>query len=138
MSARVIELEHWESGPLRFRALADLPWAVWLDSAGGSGDGRYDVFAADPYVTLRTRGEVTQIARRDGTTTLSSRAPLELLREQLGGPCESVPGLPFCGGALGYFSYDLGRRFEKIPTLAAADIDMPELAIGVYDWAVIV
>jgi para-aminobenzoate synthetase component 1 len=32
----------------------------------------------------------------------------------------------------------LGRRFEKIPTIAAADIGMPDLAFGVYDWAVVV
>jgi para-aminobenzoate synthetase component 1 len=60
------------------------------------------------------------------------------LREQLGELCAPAPGLPFCGGALGYFGYDLGRRFERIPELAAADIDMPDLAIGLYDWAVVV
>jgi para-aminobenzoate synthetase component 1 len=39
---------------------------------------------------------------------------------------------------VGYLGYDLGRRFERIPAIAAADIGMPELAIGLYDWAVIV
>jgi len=136
---RITELEHWDAVARRFRTLADLPWPVWLDSASASSvDGRYDILAADPYLTLRTRGGVSELTTRDGTVVRSTRAPLEWLREQLGEVCAPAPGLPFCGGALGYFGYDLGRRFETIQELAAADIDMPDLAIGIYDWAVIV
>jgi para-aminobenzoate synthetase component 1 len=46
-------------------------------------------------------------------------------------------GLPFLGGALGYFAYDLGRRFEKLPVQAKQDISLPEMAIGIYSQAVI-
>jgi len=46
--------------------------------------------------------------------------------------------VPFSGGAIGYFGYDLGRRLERLPSIAAADIDMPDLAVGIYDWAVVV
>ena len=35
----------------------------------------------------------------------------------------------------GLFGYDLGRRFERLPTLAAADLQLPQLAVGIYDWA---
>ena len=136
---RITDLEHWDSVVPRFRALADLPWAIWLDSAApGIGDGRYSILAADPYLTLRTRGELTTIARRDGGTRVATESPLELLRLELGEPGAGVGSLPFCGGALGYFGYDLGRRYEKLPALAVADIDMPELAVGLYDWAVVV
>ena len=45
--------------------------------------------------------------------------------------------LPFVGGAIGYFSYDLGRRIEILPELAAHDIDIPDMAVGIYDWAAI-
>ncbi len=70
----------------RFRTLADLPWPVWLDSAaqGVDSTGRFDILVADPYVTLRTRGTVTEIRARDGAASTSTRPPLELLREQLG------------------------------------------------------
>jgi para-aminobenzoate synthetase component I len=136
---RITELDHWDAVEHRFRTLADLPWPIWLDSASaGRGAGRFDILAADPYLTLRTRGSVSELTARNGTTVRSNRPPLELLREQLGEIGAPAPGLPFCGGALGYFGYDLGRRFERIPELAAADIDMPDLAIGLYDWAVIV
>ncbi len=48
------------------------------------------------------------------------------------------PDLPFQGGALGLFGYDLGRRFEILPDTAARDIALPDMAIGLYDWALIV
>ncbi len=73
--ARITELEYSDSVASRFRALADLPWPVWLDSAARGGpSGRYDIVAADPCVTLRTRGRTTEIATRGGATTSSQLA----------------------------------------------------------------
>ena len=137
---RIAELPYTEAVAARFRALADLPWPVWLDSAarGVDSSGRYDILVADPFVTLRTRGAVTEIRARDGAASTSTRPPLELLREQLGARTSRAPGVPFAGGAVGYLGYDLGRRFERVPTIAAADVDMPDLCVGVYDWAVVV
>jgi len=137
--ARITELEYSDSVVGRFRALADLPWPVWLDSAARGGpSGRYDIVAADPCITLRTRGQITEIAARGGATTSSPSSPFALLRAQLGQRCAAIEDVPFCGGAIGYFGYDLGRRLERLPSIAAADVDMPELAIGIYDWAVVV
>ena len=135
---RITELPHWDEVARRFRTLAGLPWATWLDSAAASGADRFDVLVADPYVTLRTRGATTQIAARAAATKRSQRSPFGLVREQLGDFAAGAPGLPFAGGAVGYFGYDLGRRLERIPSIAAADISMPDLAIGIYDWAVVV
>ena len=135
---RVTELEYFTDSSARFGGLADRDWAVLLDSGGErTSGGRYDIYAADPYSTLTTRGPVTEIWRRSGRST-SSRDPLEILRDELGPIVKSDSALPFCGGAIGYFAYDLGRRYEQWPELAESDIDMPEMAIGLYDWAVIV
>ncbi|MBW9428432.1 aminodeoxychorismate synthase component I, partial [Enterobacter kobei] len=46
--------------------------------------------------------------------------------------------LPFTGGAVGLFGYDLGRRFETLPEQALQDIGVPDMAVGIYDWALIV
>ena len=138
VTPRVTELTHWTSAARRFRTLSGLPWSIWLDSAAADDQERFDILAADPYVTLRTCGAVTEIAARGDTARESTRAPLELVREQLGDVEAGAPGLPFSGGAVGYFGYDLGRRLERIPAIAAADIAMPDLAIGLYDWAVVV
>jgi para-aminobenzoate synthetase component 1 len=126
------------SAERRFRTLAGLPWCMWLDSAAADEHERFDILVADPYVTLRTRGAVTEIAPRGAAARESQRPPFELVREQLGDVGAAAPGLPFSGGAVGYFGYDLGRRLERIPAIAAADIAMPDLAIGLYDWAVVI
>lgn len=135
---RITELPHWHTVERRFRTIADLPWAAWLDSAAADSPQRFDILVGDPFVTLRTHGAVTSIARRGAAVAESQRSPFDLVREQLGAGGEGAPGLPFCGGAVGYFGYDLGRRLERIPSLAAADIAMPDMAIGLYDWAVVV
>jgi para-aminobenzoate synthetase component 1 len=133
-----MELTHWTSAERRFRTLAGLPWCMWLDSAAPDDRERFSILVADPYVTLRTRGAVTEIAARGAAARESLRLPFELVREQLGDAGVAAQGLPFSGGAVGYFGYDLGRRLERIPAIAAADIAMPDLAIGLYDWAVVI
>lgn len=56
---------------------------------------------------------------------------------------ESVPDydgpqeLPFQGGLAGAWSYDAGRALERLPSIAVADIKLPELAVGVYTRALI-
>ncbi len=140
LTPRITELPYWHDAAPHVRTLAGLPWTVWLDSAapGSGSSGRFDIIVADPYVTLRTRGGTTQIERRGGGTATSARPPLQLLRELLGDLAAPTPGLPFAGGAVGYFGYDFGRRFERVPSVALADVDMPDLAVGIYDWAVVV
>jgi para-aminobenzoate synthetase component 1 len=135
---RISELPHWDRTDRRFRTLAGLPWAAWLDSSAVDSRERFDILVADPYVTLRTRGATTEIARRERAAEESRRPVLALLRDELGDLQRGAPGLPFSGGAVGYFGYDLGRQLERIPSIAAADISMPDLAMGLYDWAVIV
>ena len=135
---RLLELEYSADSTARFCALRDRAWPVFLDSGhGGNHAGRYDILAADPYVTLTTRAATTEI-RAHGQSAISRRDPLELVAEALGDRAEPIADLPFSGGAIGYFAYDLGRRYERLPALAARDIDVPELAIGIYDWAVVV
>jgi para-aminobenzoate synthetase component 1 len=91
-----------------YAAIADLPWAVWLDSGGR---GRYDILSAQPLTTLVTQGAETQIHNEYGVNT-SDADPFVLLREQMGVPSEHVPDIKFAGGALGYWVmtwYDVRR-----------------------------
>jgi para-aminobenzoate synthetase component I len=120
-----------------FESLAERPWAAYLDSGYPlSGSGRYDILAADPYVTLVNRGALTEIRTAD-QVRLSREDPFALLRDQLGEPVEPLPGLPFCGGAIGWLAYDLIRRIERLPSPVKDAEQLPDMAVGIYDWALI-
>ena len=121
-----------------FEPLATKTWAVYLDSGHPlTSSGRFDILAAEPCVTLVTRGTLTEI-RSANQVRLSPEDPFALLRDELGEPVPGLPGLPFCGGAIGWFAYDLGRRIERLPTLARDAEQVPDMAVGIYDWALIV
>lgn len=106
-----------------FHRLTGHNGVAWLDSAVPSaGLGRWSILAIDPYRIINSSPE----DRAD---------PLERLGEALRPGAEMVrpvPG-PFTGGAIGFLSYDLGRRFETIPSLAVDDLGMPDLRFGLYD-----
>ncbi|MBL0640758.1 aminodeoxychorismate synthase component I [Aeromonas veronii] len=124
-----------------FARLQHQPWAMLLESAGPLGaDNGFDIITADPLATLETRGEVTTL-RVGANISKHHEDPLALLahtQQQLLGELElCATHLPFIGGALGLFGYDLGRRFERLPVQAAADIAVPDMAVGIYDWALL-
>lgn len=124
-----------------FAPLSTSPWAMMLHS--GFADhphNRYDIIVAQPCTTLVTRGDVTVVSDAEKTET-SSDDPLRLLQKVLADcPFSNtpLPDLPFIGGAVGLWGYDLGRRFENLPQRALNDISVPDMAVGIYDWALIV
>ncbi|MCW8327305.1 aminodeoxychorismate synthase component I [Photobacterium sp. SDRW27] len=124
-----------------FEPLAGQPWAMILRSAAQDHpDNRFDILVADPLATLETHGEITRIKFSNGDEKTSGRDPFQLVEEiqgQLLPPFNSMTDVPFIGGALGYFGYDLGRRVEKMANTACHDITAAEMAVGIYDWALI-
>jgi len=131
------ELSYRPDSAALFEAVADRPWAVFLDSGlHYPGQARYDIIAAEPYVRLVTRGGLTEV--HGETSELSRADPFELLREQLAIDPACRGELPFAGGAIGYFGYDLARRLERLPARARDSERIPDMAVGIYDWAVVV
>ena len=124
-----------------FTRLHHQPWAMLLESAGPQGaDNRFDIITADPLATLQTEGPLTWIAQGEQRRSFDAD-PLTLLaqrqRELLGEMAPHSDTLPFIGGALGLFGYDLGRRFERLPEQAQRDLSVPDMAVGIYDWALL-
>jgi para-aminobenzoate synthetase component I len=117
-----------------FEILREKPWAVFLDSGGM---GRYDILAADPVSTVVTRGSATEVRTRTDIR-ITAEDPFRVLRHTLRTKATDAGGLPFAGGAIGYFGYDLGRRIERLPEIAKDREHLPWMAFGIYDWAVVV
>lgn len=124
-----------------FSPIAGLPWAMLLESASpGGSDSRFHIISAQPLATLVTRGEDTVINHQGHCETFTE-SPFSLLKDwqhRLLGEVtlpEPYRHLPFAGGALGLFCYDLGRRLERLPTLAINELATPDMAVAIVDWA---
>ncbi|OGT20887.1 MAG: aminodeoxychorismate synthase, component I [Gallionellales bacterium RIFOXYD12_FULL_53_10] len=108
------ELPYLSDAATYYAAIADLPWAAWLDSAGMA---RFDILTAQPHHTL-----VLQEACED---------PFSLIRGELGEHIAPLTDVPFAGGALGYWSYDLAEGTAGASGMTSL------MSIGIYDWALV-
>ncbi|KWT85559.1 anthranilate synthase component I family protein [Candidatus Magnetominusculus xianensis] len=94
---------------------------------------RYSYIGFDPYLILTARNGIVGIETVASAqtpkvgTSVSLKSPLGRLRELTGAyPQRLSPELPpFQGGAVGLFSYDFVRYFEKIPNSAIDDLKIP-------------
>jgi para-aminobenzoate synthetase component 1 len=96
-----------------------------LESARPGRNARWTYFTADPVAVLETPAAGPDpfavarrlLARLDGTA-LPDGAP------------------PFAGGLAGFLGYDLGHAFERLPSLAVDDQELPPLRLALHDWVV--
>jgi para-aminobenzoate synthetase component 1 len=121
------------------RRLAGLPRALFLDSALVHPTlGRYSFVTAGPFEWLWSRGRRTFLSSR--SQPLEERDPFTVLAGRLGQfQMEPVPGLPpFHGGVAGLFGYDLCHHLESLTRPKFDEFEIPDLAVGFYDWVVAV
>jgi len=124
--------------PWCFETFAARPFSFFLDSGMDPAKlGRYSFMGSDPFLVLRSRGDKVTLIR-DGVEEVKQGNPFDVLGELLeaytldGGMAE----VPFLGGAVGYFSYDLCHFIERLPTTAVDDLQLPECYLAFYDAAV--
>jgi para-aminobenzoate synthetase component 1 len=123
-----------------FEKVHDLEWPVFLDSANtDTSTSRYDIIAASPYLKVETRNKETQVINEQGEALKRTEDdPFSVIQSLLHAHQQQSTNIPFAGGAIGYFSYDLGRRIESIDTVATDAENLPEMAVGIYDWALVI
>ena len=145
-----------------FNLVAHQPWAQYLDSGvsrffkegqrieSEKREEGVDIIVCHPQSILLTYGNETEIygpadyVDGDGRALLenSQTDPFEILKTMLS-EYEIEPSifeqhdLPFWGGAIGYFGYELARRFEELPEQTHDDIGLPDIAVGIYEVAII-
>lgn len=143
-SYHLTELPYHPNTAILFDKIAAWDWAIFLDSCQPYADqGRYDILSARPRKTLVTFGHETTLWDRDENSLHREKVltedPWVLLKNHLENlRFESIPGLPFSGGALGYWGYGLGSQILHKPKQAENLTSMPDMAIGLYDWGIII
>ncbi len=115
--------------------LSDRPGRFVIeDVPGGTA-----IIGAAPKLVLTAKNNVVWVEQQGEIAELYGD-PLHILAEQLASFQQdfSEEQIPFAGGAVGYFSYDLGRSIEDIPSIAKEDVPAPDYCLGFYDSALIV
>ncbi|MBS4007511.1 MAG: aminodeoxychorismate synthase, component I [Clostridium sp.] len=117
-----------------FTAFVNDPYPFWLDSSLPGGKmGRWSFMGSNPFMLLKTYGRRI-VLEEEGMTRSFSANPFEVLRQCLmrfnleRGDLH----MPFLGGAVGFFSYDLGRMVENIPEQTEDDLNVPDIYLGFY------
>lgn len=115
--------------------LAQRPRVLFFDSAStGAGLGRYSFVMADPFAWLQSRGRRVWL---NGTETDATDPFAALAAQLMRWQTTPIPGLPpFQGGAAGLFGYDLCHHIERLPRPRFDEFEVPDLALGFYDWVV--
>lgn len=140
-------------------AFRDLPGLALLESARPGRTGRWSLLSADPLAVLEApsdgadpfAGARSLLARLAGgepaVEAESDRSTDDLPGRGAGAAGASVGTAPppprrgsdlppFAGGLIGYLGYDLGRRLEHVPSIAAADQRLPDLRLSLHDWVI--
>ncbi|MEH6812949.1 MAG: aminodeoxychorismate synthase component I [Motiliproteus sp.] len=143
----IIPLNYADDSTALFESIRHLPYPAFLDSSTSpSRAGHYDILCAAPACRVISSKALTWRENNNGQRTPLQGTPFQALKQVLleygfadndKAPAEPNT-FPFIGGALGYFGYDLGRCLESMPSLASADIDIADMQMGIYPWAIIV
>ena len=90
---------------------------------GTKKTARYSFIGFDPVFSFRSKGNEV---RFNGTRE-KCEDPYEYLRQEFYDfSAEPVDFLPFSGGMVGYFSYDIVRFFEQLPELRKDELNLPD------------
>jgi len=101
------------------------PFSFIYESLEHTGRGRYSFLGGKPFILFKSKDRAIEIEIMGGTQIMKGN-PLHILRKILS-KFDIYPALKgFCGGAVGYISYDTVRLFEEIPDENPDDIGTPD------------
>ena len=107
----IAEIPYIPDSSLLFDKFADEPWSVFLDSNQPDAiHGRYDIISSRPKVCITSKNNKNNIDSWADSLSVPGD-PFSVLKEYLhiDESKDKKLTLPFLGGAIGYFSYDLGQ-----------------------------
>ncbi|MFQ5344555.1 MAG: anthranilate synthase component I [Mariprofundus sp.] len=107
---------------------------LFESAEGGEQWGRFSILGISPACRATAHGNHTQLLFRDGREEMFDGGILDWLRDQvIQQDFIAADDLPFAGGAVGYFGYQLVSHFEDIPADLPDPVDAPESAFLLVD-----
>ncbi|WP_461534824.1 aminodeoxychorismate synthase component I [Spongorhabdus nitratireducens] len=138
--SRLTPLPYSQDATQYFDRIRDLAFPVLLDSvmnhAPEQRNRRYDIMSAAPEYFVRKQQNQLLLTDADGNTRYREGSTIDLLREIESQYLHVRAGnLPFAGGLMGFWGYELNSELE--PKLQPRDCDLPGVGVGMYLWAII-
>lgn len=125
-----------------FKKIRHLPLPVLLASGNDRDrkDTRFEFISAAPDKILRATDDRVSIQDFEGQSTALKGNPLEILAREfvLDSNPQTLEDLPFTGGAIGYFAYEMLHHWFRLTPDHERDIDLPDMLIGIYSWALVI
>jgi anthranilate synthase component I len=117
------------------RIAAAEPEAFLLESVeGGEHVGRYTFIGIEPYKKITSRGTSITVEESGKRRVFKGDIFAELKQALSGHTPARLPGLPpFTAGAVGFFSYDVVRQIERLPSIAKDELGVPDACLMFFD-----
>lgn len=115
---------------MRFHEYKDI---AFLDSSLKDSRGRYSIIGLNSYLKVEIDDDLkvnNEIIKEDSFQYLN-----KLFKDNYE---KNNTDLPIISGAIGYFSYDFGRKIESLPSTAIDDINIPKCILNFYDNFIII
>ena len=112
------------------------PYAFLLESMEGPRkEARYSFLGFHPRLVLTAKdGQATiHNNQTESTEQIKTDNPLLVLRELIRPFKQASISHRFCGGAVGYLSYDIIHYWESIPRQPTDTFGFPDLEMGIYE-----
>ena len=129
MKTLVKKLEKYQPLSEIFTLFHNSDRAAFLDSSLVNNLGQYSMVGINPYLEMKEKDGICFIDDKPQSCSFEEEMKqyLEANKE------ENDTGLPFISGAMGYLSYDYGRKFEKIKSRHEESIHIPTAYFCFYD-----
>ena len=117
-----------------FRIYEKEPGAAFLDSSLVNELGRYSVIGKCPYLKLIKDGNIFTVNGKEETEKTFEQYMREYLNTHFD---KNDSELPIVSGAVGYFSYDYGRKQMGVPSNESDIVTIPEAVLTFYDCFIV-
>ena len=115
---------------MRFHEYKDI---AFLDSSLKDSRGRYSIIGLNSYLKVEIDDDLKV------NDTIIEEDSFQYLNKLFKDNYEkNDTELPIISGAIGYFSYDFGRKIESLPSTAIDDINIPKCILNFYDNFIII
>lgn len=125
-----------------FLKIADSDFAFLLESVeGGENIGRFSFLGTEPSLVFKSKNNDVELIYNNSIQEdyKAHGNPLDEFRKILKRfkPVKNPDLPPFCGGAVGYASYDIVRFMENLPDIDNDDLNLPDCFFMITDNIII-